>query len=218
MNNKVSNAVARLKKILPLQDKLLSASDEDRKLYQLILKSYIETGRSLNRDEMAQHVEDLDATIDYLQSNDMVIFDDHQQPIGAYPFTMEKRVHVVKANNKTLHAMCALDALAISPMFNIATQILSRCAVSGNTISIYQDNLKVINADENQHTLFGINWNAAADNCCATSLCTEMIFLYDEAIANDWSTIDTTNREVFSLNEAITFASDFFKPLIIKFI
>jgi hypothetical protein len=63
---------------------------------------------------------------------------------------------------------------------------------------------------------FGINWNSATNNCCATSLCTEMIFLKDKEIADTWLSEDLENREIFSIDDAIDFSSQFFKPLVDK--
>jgi len=216
MNSKVTNAVARLNEILPLAERLKTLSEEDTHVYQLILKSYVELGRSLTKDEMAQHVKDINATINTLRSNDMVVFNDNEEPVGAYPFTMEQREHKVTINNHTVHCMCALDALSVSPMFGQKTHIDSRCNETGATISIDQFNQTITNADENEGVHFGINWNSAANNCCATSLCTEMIFLRDQETADKWLAADPENREYFSLEEAMDFGARFFKPLLIE--
>ncbi len=180
----------------------------------MILKSYVELGRTLNRDEISEHVEDIDEAINTLRSNDMVVFDSNDEPIGAYPFTMERREHMIKVNEHTIHSMCALDALAISPMFNINTHIDSKCHVTGERISIDQLDQEVLNKNENEGVHFGLNWNSAANNCCATSLCTEMIFLKDKKIADAWLSEDKENREIFTLEDAIDFGTQFFKPLV----
>ncbi|MBE9563602.1 MAG: hypothetical protein IMF17_00050 [Proteobacteria bacterium] len=214
MNTKVKQAVDRLNKILPLTERQKKLSDELSNVHRLILKSYVEIGRTLNRDEIATHVENIDDAVNTLRSNDMVVFDSNDEPVGAYPFTMEERVHKIKVNGNTIHSMCALDALAISPMFNIATHIDSKCHVTGDSVSIDQLDQKVLNKNENKDLHFGLSWNSAANNCCATSLCTEMIFLKDQNIADTWLNEDAKNREVFSLDAAIDFATQFFKPLV----
>ena len=216
MNTKVQKAVDRLNKILPLTERLKKLSDEDANIYQLILKSYVELGRTLNKDEIAEHVKDIDATIDTLRSNDMVVFDSSDEPVGAYPFTMEQREHKVKVNNHTVHSMCALDALSVSPMFGQKTHIDSKCHETGAPISIDQFNQTISNSAENKEVRFGINWNSAANNCCATSLCTEMIFLKGRETADKWLAADSENREFFTLDEAIDFSTQFFKPLLKK--
>ena len=122
-------------------------SNEIGNVYQLILKSYIELGRTLSKAEIAEHVEDIDETINALRSNDMVVFDSNDEPAGAYPFTMEQRDHKIKVNGFTVHSMCALDVLAISPMFNLKTHIVSKCHVTGDSISIDQLDQEVLNSD-----------------------------------------------------------------------
>lgn len=214
MNTKVIRAVDHLKKILPLTERQKKLSRELANVHKMILKSYVELGRTLNRDEISEHVEDIDEAINTLRSNDMVVFDSNDEPVGAYPFTMERREHVIKVNEHTIHSMCALDALAISPMYNLNTHIDSKCHVSGDKISIDQLDKEVLNKNENKEIHFGLNWNSAANNCCATSLCTEMIFLKDKKIADAWLAEDKENREIFTLDDAIDFATQFFKPLV----
>ncbi len=213
MNTKIQTAVDRLNKILPLAERQKKLKPEINDIYQMILRSYVESGRTLSRNEIARHTDDIDDVINILRSNDMVVFDSDDEPVGAYPFTMEQRDHTISINNHTVHAMCALDALAISPMFDIETHIDSKCHVSGETISIDQSDQTILNHDKNEKLHFGINWNSAADNCCATSLCTEMVFLIDNNVAQAWLTEDQQNREIFNIDDAIEFASRFFKPL-----
>ncbi len=81
-------------------------------------------------------------------------------------------------------------------------------------ISIEQLDQEVLNKNENEKMHFGINWNSAANNCCATSLCTEMIFLKDKETADTWLSEDLESREVFNIDAAIEFSSKFFKPLL----
>lgn len=214
MSTKVTNAVDHLNKILPLAERQKTLDTETANVYQMILKSYVDLGRTLNKTEIAKYVTDTEEVINTLRSNDMVVFDSNDEPVGAYPFTMEQRDHRIMVNGNTVHSMCALDALAISPMFNIETHIDSKCHVTGDNISIDQLDQEVLNKEENQEVHFGINWNSAANNCCATSLCTEMIFLKDKKTAETWFSEDTENREIFDLPDAIDFAAHFFKPLL----
>ncbi len=214
MSLKIENAVDQLKKILPLADRQKNLNHETANVYQMILSSYVLQGRTLNKSEISEQVGNLDQVIKTLRMNDMVVFDANDEPVGAYPFTMEPRDHKVSINGHTVYAMCALDALAISPMFKLKTHIDSSCHVSGASISIDQLDREVLNRAENTPIHFGINWNSAANNCCATSLCSEMIFLKNKDIAQAWFIEDSQNREIFSLDEAIDFASQYFAPLI----
>lgn len=211
---KVSNAISHLNKILPLAQRLQALEPKLAAVYRNILRSYVDIGRSLNKSEIALQVDDVDAAIEVLKANDMVVFDSNNEPTGAYPFTMEQRVHRIDINGHRLHCMCALDALAVSPMFGLETVIDSKCAVTGQPISIEQHDHAIVNDEDNRDVYFGISWNSAANNCCATSLCTEMLFLKSGAIADVWRDEDPDNRELFSLTEAVNFAAGFFVPLL----
>jgi len=213
---KVNNAINRLNKILPLEQHLQSLDTKLAAVYRNILRSYVEIGRSLNKSEIASQVDDVDTAIEVFKENDMVVFDDNGEPVGAYPFTMEQRVHRVDVNGHQLHCMCALDALAVGPMFGLNTVINSKCAVTGQAISIDQHELAIVNVDENRDVYFGISWNSASDNCCASSLCTEMLFLKGGAVADAWCDEDPGNRELFSLTEAVDFGAGFFVPLLFE--
>ncbi len=213
MNTKVINAVDRLNKILPLSMNLQNLDRDLADVYLNILRSYVERGASLNKNAIAMQVENIDEAIKVLKENDMVVFDDDDEPIGAYPFTMEQREHEVAVNDNKVHCMCALDALAVSPMFDKETTINSICHVTGEPVSIQQRNREIINSDDNEDVYFGLSWNSAANNCCATSLCTEMIFLKGQQVADQWLAEDAENREIFNLSDAVDFAAGFFVPL-----
>ncbi len=216
MNTKVTNAIERLNKILPLAKRQQSLSKELADVYQNILYSYVDRGRTLNRNEIAGQVSNIDETIKALKEYDMVVFDSNGEPVGAYPFTMEQREHEVSVNGHKVHCMCALDALAVSPMFDLETTINSRCHVTAEPVSIHQRNREIIDADDNRDVFFGISWNSAANNCCASSLCTEMIYLKGKQVADQWQAEDKDNREIFDLPDAIEFAAGFFVPLMTK--
>ena len=213
MNTKVLNAVEHLNKILPLTERQQKLGKELAGVYQNIILSYVETGRSLSKDEISQQVGNIDESIKTLKHYDMVVFDINDEPIGAYPFTMEQREHEVTVNGHKVHCMCALDALAVGPMFEIETAINSRCHVTAQPVCITQRNREILHADKNGDVFFGISWNSAANNCCATSLCTEMIFLKGKQTADQWQAEDTDNREIFELRDAVDFAAGFFLPL-----
>jgi alkylmercury lyase len=168
----------------------------------------------LYEDEMLRYVNSPTEAIAVLLQQDMLIASQSSgKPIGAYPFTMEVREHQVQVNGHHLYALCALDALAISPMFNLPTCIRSCCGVTGDRITVQQLGQTVKNVDEVSDVHVAIDWNASnVSACCAHGLCCSMIFLRDKITAQEWLVSDG-DREVFSLVEAIDFSSRFFVPL-----
>lgn len=210
---KINKALQQLNSVLPLKANQDKCSGEIIQLHQAILQSFVAKGRILNREEMAQYTTDVDNALKVLKEYDMVVFS-AGEAIGAYPFTMEKREHSIQVNNHTVYAMCALDALAVSPMFGMDAQIFSQCRVTHDAINIKQSRQTITNLAEVAEVHFGIAWAAASEaGSCANSLCMEMIFLRDEKIAQQWLLEDSINREVFNLHQAVEFSARFFVPL-----
>ena len=211
MNTEVSTALKRLTAILPLESGLKSLSDDDASLYCKLLNSYAETGHTLSRDEVAELFSDPEALNNVVASK-LIVLDDAGNPAGAYPFTSEVREHKVHINGVTAHCMCALDALAVSPMFETTTVIDSRCRITGEKIHIEQSGSEFTGGT--LEAWFGINWGAAKnDTVCATSLCMEMMFLKNETVAREWLAESPDTREIFDLPSAVEFSAGFFVPL-----
>lgn len=215
MNDKVDKALNRLQHILPLKANQDKCDAQIKRLHREILQSFVSQGRILNADEMTQWVDNLPQAINILSKNDMLTCSKDGEPIGAYPFTMSTREHRVRVNGYELHAMCALDALAIAPMFNTSTDINSHCKVSGNAINIQMQGEGILNHNASADIHFGIAWGAAdAASSCADSLCMEMIFLQNTETAEKWLADDALEREIFTLQDAVQFSSQFFVPLL----
>jgi hypothetical protein len=212
MNTEVNTALKRLDSILPLVSGLKSLDSNDAALYCKLLNSYIQQGRTLTHDEVADLVDNPDQVLANIVNAKLIVLDADGNPAGAYPFTSEEREHKVHVNDVTVHCMCALDALSVSPMFNLPTVIDSRCRVTGEPVHLEQNG-----SDFNAGTLdvwFGINWGAtASDTVCAASLCMEMMFLANEKVAREWCAESPDSHEVFDLPSAVDFAAGFFVPL-----
>ena len=215
MNEKLEKALTHLNTILPLKQSQDKCEPEVKELHQQMLRSFVAQGRILTKAEMAQWVSDVPEAIHVLSKHDMVTFSENGEPVGAYPFTMMEREHKVRVNGHQVHAMCALDALAIGPMFEETTQITSQCRVTGEPVEIQMAGESILNRAEVGDIHVGIAWGAAeAGSSCADSLCLEMIFLRDAVTAQKWLADDSEDREIFTLPEAVQFASRFFVPLL----
>lgn len=212
MNTKISTALQRLDSILPLVSGLKSLSSDDAALYCKLINSYVQQGRTLTRGEAAKFVSNAEQALTNIADNKLIVLDADGDPSGAYPFTSEEREHKVHVNGVTVHCMCALDALAVSPMFDVPTVIDSQCRVTGEQIHLEQNGTDF--GDGTLDAWFGINWGAAAtDIVCAESLCMEMMFLANESVAREWLAESPDTREVFDLPSAVAFAAGFFVPL-----
>ena len=212
MNKKVSEALKRLDSILPLLSGLQSLEDKDALLYCKLINSYVQQGRTLSLAEVAGMVADAEQALKNIAARKLIVLDAEGNPAGAYPFTSEQREHRVQINGTTVHCMCALDALSVSPMFEQKTIIDSECRVTGVAIHIVQNGTIV--TEGTLDAWFGINWGAATnDIACAESLCLEMMFLANEETAKKWLAESADTREIFDLPSAVEFAAAFFVPL-----
>jgi hypothetical protein len=212
LNLEVNAAVKRLDSILPLVTGLKSLSSDDAALYCKLLNNYIQRGHTLTRCEVAESVKNAEQSLTNIAKSKLIVLDAEGNPSGAYPFTSEEREHKVNINGVTLHCMCALDALAVSPMFDSPTVIDSQCRVTGKPVHLEQNGTTF--SSGTLEAWFGINWGAAAtDTVCAESLCMEMMFLANETVAREWLTESPETREIFDLPSAVAFAAGFFVPL-----
>ena len=215
MTEKIDAAIKRLNEILPLKEGQEKISSQLKSLYQQILNSFVSKGRILSKEEMRGYVNDVEAAIKILEENEMVIVSENREVIGAYPFTMEDREYKVRVNGFEVNAMCAIDALAISMMYDVNTQITSRCRITDAPIYLEQSGTQISNFDESRDIHICIAWEAAETVLkCANSLCTEMFFASSYKVATTWQKNEFKKREIFTLNEAMEFSRRFFGSLV----
>ncbi len=214
MSNRITRAVSRLSEILPLQLRQSQLDSKLSNLHQQLLKSFVYQGRVLNRVEIAELVDNADVAIQALAASKLLVLSTDCEVVGVYPFTMEQRDHQIRINHHLVHAMCALDALAAAPMFTMPAEIDSRCCISGEPVRIIQQADGEIESTSRKDIYFAIDWGAFhATASCAASLCLQMNYINSAQAARQWCNEDSERRELFSLPEAVAFASQFFLPL-----
>lgn len=212
----VEQAIERLHSQLPLRARQQALSPELVKVHRAILRSFIEQGGPLKSAEIAPMVADGDAAgaLKRLSDDDLVVLDrTGQEPVGAYPMTVSDTPYRVQVAGHGFHAMCALDALSIAPMYDQEVRIESRCHVTGDPVTIVQRGMGIVEARPSRDVRVGIHWQNPS-GAAAHSMCLEMIFLRDAETAVKWQGGDIDNLAVFTLDEAVAFGAGFFKPLV----
>ncbi|MDA8127712.1 MAG: alkylmercury lyase family protein [Betaproteobacteria bacterium] len=216
MNELIESSVLRLNQLLPLkarQDRLPPAFQA---LHRAVITSLVMRGRPPTRAEIAALVgeQQVDPALARLAGDDLVVLSaDRREILGAYPVTAETTPHALEVNGHVIHAMCALDALAVSPLFECPARIRSCCRVTGEAIAIAQNGARIVDAQP-ATTRVGVRWQAPADGCAAHSLCIEMVFLKDDDAAARWHEGDLQNHSLYTLEEAVAFGTDYFRPLL----
>ena len=208
----IAAAVSRLQQHFPIHQRQQALSDELKQLHCLLLNALVREGYPPSTERMQACLTSvsLQDGLQQLAAQDLIVLDENKV-VGAYPATIEQTSHQVMINGQHhIHAMCALDALAIAPTFRVSVQIESRCAVSGYFLLITMKNQIVISSDH-PNIMLGVQWQDPQEGCAAHSMCRDMVFLRDETMAKQWS--QGKDASVFSIHDAAAFATQFFQPL-----
>ena len=210
----LQTAVDKLNSQLPLKQRQSKLSQQLKAVHQGMLHAMIEQGRPLSRDEVAQLIENesVDACLQKLSTEDLIVLNNNK-PVGAYPVTLENTPHKVTVNGHKIHAMCALDAVSVAPMFETEVLIESSWRSTETPILIHMQSSKILETLPTDEVTVGIHWQMPSD-VAAHSMCMEMVFLKDHQTAKSWLETDTDNTSLFTLPEAVEFGSRFFLPLL----
>jgi len=210
-----SEALARLNALLPLAARQAVLPPAVRALHRAILRGLAtqEELPALSELAAASGVADGAAALAQLQVADLVVVKEGGTITGAYPITLEPTAHRVTITGRTLFAMCAVDALAIGPMFGRDVRIESRCHACGKSIGFAQDDEHITPGDLMNELHVGIAWQETC-GCAAHSLCREMVFFCSPGHAARWQQGAPERNCVLSLAQAMWLAKAFFLPLL----
>lgn len=197
-------ALEKLNTLLPLRERQQGLQLKCRESHRNILNGLSKKGKAPDNIEKS--------VLNILSKNDLVVLGKNGEVVGAYPFSLRETAHHIFNDSINLYAMCAFDAIAIAPVFNIKINILSHCHLSKKKINITQDGCKVIKVQPEKNIFIGIRWQSAG-SCAADNLCMEMVFLKDEQTAIQWQD-NNEDFSIFALKDTIEFAVKYFKPLL----
>ncbi len=212
----IEAAVHRLNSQLPLKARQDQLPPPLRSLHKNMLYSLVKQGHPPSQEDLAKQLgeENVEESLQTLGSEDLIVLDATGKiPLGAYPLTMEQTPHKISVNGHTIHAMCALDAVSVAPMFDTEVLINSCCHVSKTPISVRMRGSEILDAQPNNDVVVGIHWQIPSE-IAAHSMCMEMVFLRDLRTAEAWQGSNTDNISLFTLPEAVEFGKRFFLPLL----
>jgi hypothetical protein len=186
-----------------------------RAMHRQIVEALVWHGRPPARAELekAAGTQDVDDGLQALSAADLVVLGPPQSEgpcrsiVGAYPVTTQRTPHA-----PWVWAMCAIDALAVAPLFETEVQTDSRCRVSGEPVRVRQQGARVIEIQPATLRV-GVRWQAPVGHA-AHSLCMEMVFLQDADAARRWHAGALDRHDVYSIGEAVLFGAGFFRPLL----
>lgn len=208
-------ALPRLSALLPLAARQTALEPATRALHQTILRALASGAEPLNVPALAEAaaIADPFAALAQLRSADLIVSDRDGAVVGAYPVTLETTPHRVWLDGRSVHAMCAVDALAVGPLFGRGTRIESSCHACGALIAFEQDDEHITPVRLLNDVHIGVAWQATC-GCAAHSLCREMVFFCGASHAAGWQGEAPEGNAVLSLPQAIRLAKAFFQPLL----
>ena len=210
MNAFVDAAVARLNQQVPLALRQRELPEEVAGLHRAILRLLYEKGRTPTREEARELLSGTGVDEAFVRLGDAdlaVLSADRREVVGAYPMTTEKTPHRLLLEGRSVYAMCAVDAVSVTPMFGGPVEIHSVCRVTGDRVLVRQRDREILEAAPEG----GVLWLAPCSRHAAHSMCMEMVFLQDDAVAREWTQGESS---VFTLPEAVEFGADFITPLL----
>ena len=129
----------------------------------------------------------VDAILNKLHQVDALHLDnDKTNIVAAYPFSGSETSHQVylkRKGFKRVYAMCAIDALGMSFMYDCAVSIESLCYHCGERIDIEVNDNEIISLNHKN----AVVWCDMEYSCCAaTSLCKNTNFFSSEKHYEEW--------------------------------
>jgi hypothetical protein len=165
---RVLEGLARLRTLFPLEERLRIAPQPTRAAYAQVLTQWL---RATPPSTPAFDADALAALVKL----DAVVPEEHG--LGCYPFsTIDTGIRVVLPGG-TVHAMCAIDALAIARLARARTRIDAECATCGTGIAIQVEENGGL--DHDQVDVARVVWQhaGAAHTYCSQGLCRRIRFL-----------------------------------------
>jgi len=217
LNENVQQGLKKLNSLLPLKRRQQSLDEKSLTIHRAFLKTLVEEGRAMTKSDMKELLrasdQEINGIVVKLKELDLLVLSCCGAPVGSYPVTTEPTPHTVIIRGVKINAMCALDSLAVAPMYSCDVIIDSRCHVTQEPIHIEQREYEITETEPSQDIHFGVSWNTPACGCSAHSPCTEMVFIKNKKTAERWKEEDCCNRDIYNLQDSVHFAAAFFVPL-----
>lgn len=214
MSDHVDRVLERLVSLFPLPLRQAALPAPLRRVHQSMLRSFVERGTAL--DDATARTSDAERSraIATLAAEDLIVVSD-DRVTGAYPFTTEPTPHQIVVNGHTLWTMCALDALAVAPVFDVEVSITSRCPVSGSAVEIEMRGDRRVSVRPGPGIQLGFAWRTPG-TCAARNFCPGITFLRDEGALQQWREGQDVDHDAITLEEAVVVGVRFFGPLMAR--
>ncbi len=188
-------------------------SREENTVRKFILTQPPILGRIPTTEEIKKEFrkKEVDLLLEKLDRLD-VIHLENKTIVAAYPFSGAETSHKVSLKGKkyrAVYAMCAIDALGISFMFDTDVSIESSCFYCGDRIEIDGRDGEIIFLNPESTVVW---CDREYGDCAATSLCRNINFFYSEKHFLDWRKENLKRKgNLLNIGEALYLGKMFFE-------
>lgn len=167
----VTRAQQKLADEFPLQTRIEDAHPTLQSTYARILGHWIREAAPPAAGIGSQ------AVLDALCAMDAIVIG--EQGIGCYPFSARQTEIHVHFAGKSVHAMCAIDALAIPRMVRHAARIIARCVVCRCHLACSLAANGSVEKEHQNPEAARVVWESGAGEgqACCNSLCANINFV-----------------------------------------
>lgn len=186
-------------------------------VWRIVLRLYAKLGRPPELSDIAAETgiddDEVAGLLRALRSRDLIDIDPHSLDIRlAYPFTQAATGHCVEFNGRTLHALCAIDALGVAVMYSTDVSISSSCRQCSSTIRV-----KTAAAGTGVSPKGAAVWyDFAYDGSASASCCPAIAFFCSDEHLQQWLRAQKARREGMRLtmDEALEVGRALFGPVL----
>lgn len=153
-----------------------------------------------------------------LEARDLIGLDRGSEQVRlAYPFTQAKTEHQVELNGRTLHALCAIDALGVGAMYGADTAIRSQCRHCGRAVRArtIEAGRVLASVDPSGSVVW---YDFAYDGSAATSCCPSIVFFCSDSHLEQWQLAQAGRRVGvrLAMDEALEVGRAIFGPVLVE--
>ena len=172
----VLQALDTLRSLFPLEQRMRNATPAQRHAYASILATWVEgetPSAGLGDTAGVQELAQLDALVVSAEG------------IGCYPFSARDSAIQVTFNGVSVHAMCAIDALAIARLVAAETRVTSACEVCHTPLACEVAANGALPHDQDQAPRVIWQTKARGGDHCSQTLCRHIRFICSACNAPD---------------------------------
>lgn len=183
-------------------------SEVEDRARRYILRHFADAGRppgvpGLQRELQLASQEDAEAILDRLHAADLIVYDPTTVRIAAaYPFSSTPTAYRVEIGDRTVYALCAIDALGIPFMLDAPALIRSECFWCHAAVEVHVEDGEI--SKHQPANLVAWYPEKKTDGCVATSRCILINFFCSPEDLAAWGAGNPGEQGmVLSLREAL---------------